>query len=252
MWFESCTDVLVQFIEARGILDERARTVLSIALLAQKDDQRLLDQIDLLGPASTTLDTPLLLDVLQTANPPQIASVLWSPVGLYFSADQFKRLFRIVLAASPGDDTIYELLGGAFDFLRFHPGEFSIPLDIVLRLMESPSADSRIVGLKALIHTPVSLAEHVDYLMRFFQSTNESDKEIGIFSLGQLLDKYGHRVFESVHLEKINSFHQFLHAFAEDIDKPKSGAARRYLEALNEWMGEGKAGEERGTGEEKT
>lgn len=125
MWWEANSDALVRFIEARGILDEQAHTVLGIALLSQRvekpDEEPLYRLIDLLDSTSATLDTPLLLEVLENVSAAQIASVLNNPVGLHFSVAQFERLYRIVLDATPNDWTLYELVGAAVDFLRFHP-----------------------------------------------------------------------------------------------------------------------------------
>jgi hypothetical protein len=210
MWWKPNLDVLVKFIEARGIADEQARTVLAIALLAQRDENsdhkldeeplyRLLDRLDATTP---TLDTPLLLRVLETAHPAQIASVLFNPIGLHFSVAQFQRFYQRVPDSSPSDFTLYELVAGTVDFLRRHPGTISIPPEIIARLMESPHSDSRIVAMKALSHSPVSLEYYADCLLRCLESGDDLDKCIGLFQLGQLIDQNGRRCLESLDPER--------------------------------------------------
>jgi hypothetical protein len=238
MWWKTNSDVLVKFIEARGISDEQARAVLGIALLAQgveePDEDPVYRLVDLLDAASVTLDTPLLLEVLESASAAQIAGVLWNPIGLHFSTAQFERLYRIVLDASPSDSTLYELVGAAVDFLRNHPGAFSISQDIVSRLLESPHVDSRIVAMKALSHSTVSLGYHVDSILRCLQRNNESDKDIGLYQLGELIEGYGSRLLQSLDSDRIQQLHRMLGELARDKDETRRIAAGVHRDALIE------------------
>ena len=225
MWFKADIDLLIDFIEARGVSNEQARTVLGVALLAQRDDERLCDRTDALRATSETLDTPLLLDILQTANPIQIAGVLWSPIGLCFSAAQFERLYWIVLQASPADCTLYEVVGAAVDFLRLHPGAFSIPPQIVSQLLQSSHPDWRVVAMKALSHADVPLAYHVDCILQCLKSENESDKEVGLYVLGELIDSNRASLSDLLDPDRVQQLHRALDEFAQDTDESRRTCA---------------------------
>ncbi|NLE36974.1 MAG: hypothetical protein GX621_03020 [Pirellulaceae bacterium] len=232
MWFEGNSDILLQFIQARGIADEQARTVLGIALLAQKNEEPLLSLIDSMESVSATFDTPLLLDVMKTASAVQIARVLWHPVGLHLSVVQFERLYHLALDASPDDSTLYQLVGAAVDFLRFHPGAFLLPSHLVSRLLESPHTDSRIVGMKALAHSQVSPEYYVECILRCLRSSNESDKDIGLHQLGELIDRDHGKLLEMLDSDRIQQLYRAIGALMNDADETRRSTAATYRNML--------------------
>jgi hypothetical protein len=189
MWGAANTDLLVGFIKSRGIEDELARTVLGIAVLAQPNDASLFELVEVVRQSSITLDTPLLLEIIRAAHASQIAAVLWSPVGLHLSVHQFERLYRTVMESSLSDSAIYELAGAVVDFLRLHPGAFTLSPDVVYRLIGSTHCDSRVVAMNSLRFAPVSITYRVDCIIRFLHIGSTSERRASLCALADLIEE---------------------------------------------------------------
>jgi len=140
--------VFARFIERRRT-DEETRRLLTIAVLLT-DDERLWRIVEEKQP-QPVIDERFVEEVILSADPSDVARLLWSKFGLSFSKELFARTFyRLASEGMPDLTSLHHLTGAAVDFLRFHPGAVRIRREMANRLLASKDCDHRIIGLKAL------------------------------------------------------------------------------------------------------
>lgn len=233
MWSKSNYDVLLSFLNAHGVEHSTARAVLGILLLAQSPgDDRCDELLNQLRQQNATLDTPVLLEILDAATPAQASEVLWGPIGLHLSTSTFVRLFRNIIAAAPDDRSLYRVIGAAVDFLQRNPGTFSIPVDIVTHLLRSSQFDARIVAMKAMRHANVAIHFQVECILQHLSSCECGEREIGLHVLGTLVTSLGIGLLEQLNVGQEHQLYERLAQLAKETDEVSYTAVRNCLEVL--------------------
>lgn len=176
----------IRFMERYGI-NESTRRLLTIAIVVT-DDDRLWKLVGTEGP-SGVLQEDLVEEILRTGKPRDVASLLWSRIGLHMSADLFARVFRSLLLMPLDLVLVHKLIGAAVDFLRSHPGTVGIPRDLADRLLDSSDCEHRIIGLKALCrHCDADAQELVTPILSALKSDNWYEMCGGLAELAGMLE----------------------------------------------------------------
>ncbi len=230
MWGDTHSDILTQFVRTRDLGDEDARIVLGVALLTGLSEP-FSSELDALKAGSHTLDTRLLSQILDVATTQQLAGVLWSPIGLHLSVEHFALLLGRIFAEDTDVRTLQLAVGGAVDFLRFHPGAFLLPEGMLRRLLESPDRQSRIIALKGVLFSKLPAEVIVKYLIHSLESANAEEGIGGLYCLGELLEKADDGILEAVEPSTWARLNRSLQPWTEedDYDLRKTAEVRRNM-----------------------
>lgn len=231
MWGDDHLETLLEFLRGQDMHHEDARSVLGVALLACGIDP-LSEPLDALDAASVPLDSPLLSQILEATTVERVARILWTPVGLRLSNEQFESLFRRVLADDTDDDCLYEAVGGAVDFLRRRPHAFAIPQEPLEHLIKSENVQSRIVALKGMYYSDVARVDYCQWILSYLQSPYEEERLTGLYCLGELLETMHSADLELLDADLIRQLDASLESWSTDADPDLRKAAETHLSKL--------------------
>jgi hypothetical protein len=127
--------------------------------------------------------------------PLEAARALWSSEALKLSPATFRGLFDRAYAQAIDLETLWQLGGAIFDFLRQYPGTLPVPQQLPWRLLQSDDVEARVVGLKLLDHIEVSDAACIDEVVRAIERHDGYESAGGLAELGRLLRRLGNNAY---------------------------------------------------------
>ena len=180
------TRILGRFIRSSS----NNRELYTLAYFALEGSESQAGLVDAVGPIRP--DANILAELLGHATPKELSDVLWSSTSRALPPEQFHSLFSRSLR-EVGDDErrLWRLCGAACDYLRFHPGAFSIPSALSTTLLASSDPDRRVIGLKAIRHVGLPAIEQLSTILDLLQHPkHEMDLYAALYQLAVWIEDF--------------------------------------------------------------